>query len=149
MSPDAIRRPEDAQLRLRLHTGVAQMDRHHERLIEMFGAAGDVLRAGGEAAALAKIVGELIAYSIYHFDSEEALMKLHGYGAEFPEAMADHIYQHRIFAGKVVGFRDDLKAGRVVDRWNILDFLNSWLLNHIDTTDRRLAQFIRSRETAA
>jgi hemerythrin-like metal-binding protein len=130
----------------RLKTGVEPMDQHHRRLLECFQEGSSILKSGGDPAVLSKLLGDLFAYSIYHFESEESLMKIHGYGAAHAGDMAAHIRQHRVFAGKVVAFRDDLRVGVVVDPGVVLDFLNRWLIDHILTTDRKLADFILQRK---
>jgi hemerythrin-like metal-binding protein len=133
----------------RLKTGVELMDQHHQRLLDSFKEGSSHLKSGGDPAVLSKIIGDLFAYSIYHFESEESLMKLHGYGTAHAADMAAHVRQHRVFTGKVVAFRDDLRSGVEIDRWAVLDFLNRWLVDHILTTDRKFADFVLERTGAA
>jgi hemerythrin-like metal-binding protein len=144
----AIEAPESADLRdlkVRLKTGLPLMDVHHERLIDLFHEATQLLRSDGDKADLANIINELIAYSMYHFTFEESLMEVNEYATASPETCAAHIRQHRVFAGKVLAFRDDLRAGFGIDCWAVVDFLRSWLVDHISTSDRAFAAFVRSR----
>jgi hemerythrin-like metal-binding protein len=53
-----------------------------------------------------------------------------------------HIQQHRSFSAKVVAVRNDIKNGILISREDLLSFLNSWLINHILNTDKRLAAFL-------
>jgi hemerythrin-like metal-binding protein len=130
-------------------TRVPVMDHHHQRLLDIFNEADYGLHSGVESAVFRKIVNDLLAYSIYHFDAEETLMRMHGYSALHANEMTTHIHEHRVFVGKVVAFRDDHSSGAAVDRQRVLDFLRSWIVEHIARVDPLVARFILQRADKA
>jgi hemerythrin len=73
-------------------------------------------------------------------------MQKYGYTEDKVEDVATHIQQHRSFSAKVVAVRNDIKAGILISREDLLAFLNGWLINHILNTDKRLAAFLLASE---
>jgi hemerythrin len=69
-----------------------------------------------------------------------------GYVEDKTEDNEIHILQHRSFSTKMVAVRNDIKAGVLISREDLLSFLNSWLINHILNTDKHLAAFLLASE---
>ena len=88
----------------------------------------------------------MLSYALYHFETEEELMQKYGYIEGKVEDFDTHVRQHRSFSAKVVAVRNDIKAGVLISRENLLSFLNSWLIDHILSTDKRLAAFLLAAE---
>ncbi len=122
----------------RLVTGIDKIDEQHQILINLFNEANTKLTADNSAEFLEYITRDLLSYALYHFETEEQLMQQYGY---VEEANA-HIQQHRSFSAKVVAVRNDIKAGMLISREELLSFLNGWLIDHILNTDKRLAAFL-------
>jgi hemerythrin-like metal-binding protein len=129
-------------------TGVAEIDEQHMILVHTLNDAS--MRLAGEAGSeqLELITQDLLAYALYHFETEEVLMHEYGYEADAAQDAARHLEQHRAFSAKVVAVRDSLKAGKPVVPADLLAFLNEWLVNHILNTDKRLGAFIVARRAA-
>jgi len=75
-------------------------------------------------------------------------MQEYGYQEGSPQEAAMHLEQHRSFSAKVVEVRDSIKAGNPIAPSDLLAFLNSWLINHILNTDKRLGAFLTARRAA-
>ena len=90
----------------------------------------------------------MLSYALYHFDTEEDLMQEFGY-QEDGDAMQRHLEQHRAFSKQVVSARDSLRAGANISAQELLEFLNTWLVNHILNTDRKLGAFIVAKRSAS
>jgi hemerythrin len=56
----------------------------------------------------------------------------------------NHMKQHRDFSAKVVAIRDAIKAGHPVDKDELIGFLMTWLINHINKTDKKLGAYLLS-----
>lgn len=122
----------------RLMTGIDKIDEQHRILVNLFNEANTQLTADNNAEFFEQITRDLLSYALYHFDTEEELMREYAYAEE-----ADaHIRKHRSFSAKVVAMRNDSKAGISISREDLLSFLNSWLIDHILNTDKRLAAFL-------
>jgi hemerythrin len=92
---------------------------------------------------LEEIVRDLMSYALYHFDTEEALMLAH----EYPdEAQQLHFQEHRAFSAKIAKIQDDISRGQQVSSQDLLNFLNTWLINHIMGADKQMAEFLLNTE---
>lgn len=129
-----------------LATGIAEIDRQHRFLIDAINDANHKLRAFPDLKLIEQITKDLLGYAIYHFETEEDLMLDHGYTEESVADAELHKKQHREFSAQVIAVRDTLRAGNPISIEELLDFLNSWLVNHIMNTDQRLAAFIRQKQ---
>jgi hemerythrin-like metal-binding protein len=129
-------------------TGVPEIDEQHMILVHTLNDASVQLAGDASLEQLERITQDLLAYALYHFETEETLMQENGYEEGAPQDAAMHLEQHRNFSAKVVAVRDGIKAGNAIAPSDLLAFLNGWLVNHILNTDKRLAAFILSKRTA-
>ena len=123
-------------------TGVDEVDRQHRILVDTLNQAATKLTGEVAEALFEQITRDLLAYAIYHFDTEEQLMQRYRYAEARPDEAASHLHQHRSFSEKVVQLREQAREGDEGARNALLDFLQSWLVNHILTTDKRLGGFV-------
>jgi hemerythrin len=130
-------------------TGVAEIDEQHMILVHTLNEAGDTLSKDASMAVFERITQDLLSYALYHFDTEEGLMQEFGYTEQSREEAIRHQEQHRAFSSKVLAVRDNLKAGVKIPPGEILTFLNEWLVNHIQNTDKLLAAFIIAKRGAS
>ena len=129
-----------------LVTGIDKIDEQHQILVDLFNEANTKLTTNNSGEFLEQITRDMLSYALYHFETEEVLMQKCGYVEDKTEDSEIHILQHRSFSAKVVAVRNDIKAGVLISREDLLSFLNSWLINHILNTDKRLAAFLLASE---
>lgn len=129
-----------------LVTGIDKIDEQHQILVNLFNEANTKLTVDNSAEFLEQITRDLLSYALYHFETEEELMQEYSYTEDKIEDVDTHIRQHRSFSTKVVAVRNDIKAGILISREDLLSFMNSWLINHILNTDKRLAAFLVASE---
>ncbi|CAG1021017.1 Bacteriohemerythrin [Methylococcales bacterium] len=126
-----------------LVTGVSEIDEQHRILVNSINEVNTRLSSTSVSAEiLEKITQDLLSYALYHFETEESLMQEFNYLQTHGEDLAIHQRQHRDFSATVVSVREDIKTGKLISREDLLSFLNSWLINHILNTDKRLGAFI-------
>lgn len=130
-------------------TGVPEIDAQHMILVHTLNEASVKLAKDASLERLDHITHDLLAYALYHFETEEALMQEYGYEEGDPTMAALHLEQHRSFSAKVVAVREGLKSGTPIARNELLAFLNDWLVQHILNTDKRLGRFILEKQGAA
>ncbi|MGZ8159114.1 MAG: bacteriohemerythrin [Methylobacter sp.] len=128
-----------------LVTGISTIDEQHQILINLFNEANTKLASNNNTEFLEQITRDMLSYALYHFETEEGLMQEYGY----IEEADNHIRQHRDFSAKVVEIRNNIKAGILISREDLLSFLNNWLINHILSTDKELAAFLLASEQYA
>lgn len=129
-----------------LVTGIDKIDEQHQILVNLFNEANTKLTVDNSAEFLEQITRDLLSYALYHFETEEELIQKYSYTEDKIGGDDTHIRQHRSFSAKVVAMRNDIKAGILISREELLSFLNSWLINHILNTDKRLAAFLLASE---
>lgn len=122
-----------------LVTGVSLIDEQHRVLVDMCNEANKLMQGHIDPEDVKRLVRDLMSYAMYHFEAEEELALDQGYGDSHPDENALHREQHRKFAATVASLQQELAAGKVVTREALLGFLNGWLVNHIQVTDKKLA----------
>lgn len=123
-------------------TGVEEIDEQHMILVETLNEARTLLAGGDDAEAIDEITRDLLSYALYHFETEERLMSELGYEQSDALASATHLAEHRGFSARVVTMRNGIRAGDTPGHDELLTFLEQWLIDHIQKTDRKLAGFI-------
>jgi len=123
-------------------TGVEEIDSQHRNLVNLTNEAAVVLAQAASTAQIRHVVQELLSYAIYHFRTEESLMRQYGYADEPDDVANSHIESHRGFAAKVVAAQEALQNHQAIDTAQLVDYLTDWIRHHIMGTDQRLAAFI-------
>lgn len=106
--------------------GVPEMDAHHKHLVALLNRLHTAMAAGQGRAAQASILDELAAYTVQHFEAEEAWMKRHGYAR-----LEAHKAEHARLAASVRAYVMDLRSGKIAVTVQLMQFLKEWLVGHI------------------
>lgn len=128
-----------------LVTGVTEMDEQHRILVNSINEANTRLTSKVSAEILDQLTRDLLSYALYHFETEEKLMREYDYHGARAEETELHLQQHRSFSSTVVSVRNGIKEGKLISREELLSFLNGWLLNHILNTDKKLAAHVLAK----
>ena len=88
------------------------------------------------------VLGELARYADTHFETEESLLKKHGY----PE-LTDQIGEHDEYRARMTLFLRNARHG-VLERSRIQAYLVDWWLGHIANTDMKFRGFLEARLAA-
>lgn len=123
-------------------TGIDRIDDQHKVLVNTLNEVNARLAVCVTRDLLQQITRDLLSYAIYHFETEEALMKDYDYAGLSAAENEKHRNEHRSFSQQVVALREGLRDGRLVTREELLSFLNNWLVNHILNTDKHLGAFL-------
>jgi len=122
------------EMKEKYKTGIAKIDSEHEKLFEIGERAYQLLIDKYDMDKYDKIVRvieELKAYTVYHFNAEEEYMKSINYKRLFTQKI-----DHTFFIKKL----DEVNLNEIDDNQDeaimkILTFLNEWLINHIIQKD--------------
>jgi len=120
-----------------LSVGIAKIDEQHVQLIQLMGDLDDAIRKNETADMIEDLLTNLFNYAQNHFATEEDLFRKHKY----PE-MALHELEHQRFIAKAFAFKEKLHARRPGLSLELLTFLSSWVLNHIELTDKRYSKHL-------
>ena len=123
----------------RLSVGVESLDEQHRRLIAVTNQLHDAMREGRGHAVVSEVCAALGDYARDHFAFEEDLLRRAGY-----PALEEHQVQHRAFAVRLEALQAELTGTKLGLSLEVLDFLRTWLTDHILGHDHRYAAHLKS-----
>jgi hemerythrin-like metal-binding protein len=119
---------------------VASMDREHLRQLSLFNDLKAAVRSGADDRLVYALLNDLVEHTDLHFLSEQLAMKLHAY-----EAYESHFLEHERLLAEVRNLKRNLTQGTAADKHSLIESLRSWLLVHIETADKALAEYLNAR----
>jgi hemerythrin len=123
-----------------MSVGVERLDEDHRKLIAIINQLHDGIQAGHKREILDQVLHELVEYTKVHFANEERLFAQ----TDFAGA-AVHISEHESLVQRILNvarhFED--RPVSVLD-YELMSFLQTWLLNHIQTTDKKYSAWFNS-----
>jgi len=117
--------------------GLHEIDVQHKELLSLFTRVTDVLEESSSWTDVHYRIVELRTFAAYHFQFEEALMRMFGYAEH-----AGHAEFHQQFFVKIAEFERHSILGDA--KREMLQFLFDWLFSHILKSDKDYAQHILS-----
>ena len=120
--------------------GVEEFDEQHKRLISLINELYDAMRVGKGKEVLSGIFDELIEYTNTHFKAEEKRFAECNYPGEF-----GHVVEHEKLTMEVMKFRQDCAIGREALSIHVMNFLKTWLTEHIMERDQKYAPFLTAK----
>ncbi|HEY5513576.1 MAG TPA: bacteriohemerythrin [Geomonas sp.] len=120
-----------------LSVGISKIDGQHLKLIEMMQQLHEAIREDQAADLIEDTIVNLFNYAQIHFATEEKLFRQH----QYPEEKL-HELEHAKFITKAFEFREKFDAKRPGLNLELLNFLSSWILNHIEITDKRYTKHL-------
>lgn len=123
-----------------LNFGIAEMDREHAGQLGLLNDLKAAVRSGADDSLVYAILNELVEHTNLHFLSEELAMRLHAY-----EAYESHLLEHQRLLVEVQNLKRSLATGMATDKHSLIEALRSWLVVHIQTADKALADYLVRR----
>ena len=120
--------------------GVDSMDREHAGQLGLLNDLKAAVRSGADDSVVYALLNELVEHTNLHFLSEQLAMRLHAY-----EAYEAHFMEHERLLIEVQNLKRSLAAGTATDKHSLIEALRSWLLVHIQTADKALAEYLSRR----
>lgn len=125
----------------KLSVGVAVLDDDHKRLVAMVNELYDAMQAGHGKELLGAVLDRLVQYTRVHFEREQKLFEQTGYPAAAP-----HRQEHDTLTGQVLDVQRKYMAGASAAlSIDVLRFLKSWLINHIQGSDQKYRSHLNSK----
>jgi hemerythrin len=118
-----------------------EMEAQHHYLFRLFDAVEHTSTVT-DRQAMGALLDEIERYVMFHFTSEEHLMRAYGFSG-----FAAHQTDHEQAATKLVGFLDDFEADRL-NPARLRVFLTGWLLEHSALSDTAYVAWIKQRRGA-
>jgi len=120
--------------------GITEVDRQHEKMVDLMNDVHLMSAQGRSAKAIASSLQSLIEYTQVHFSWEEDFFD----GYNYPDAVK-HKATHQKLIDDLVAHQQKISISKheVIDRE--LEKLNTWLMHHIEHSDKDYAHFINER----
>ena len=120
----------------KLSVKISMFDNEHKKLIDIFNRLHEAMSQGQGQNVLAGIMVELSDYTKNHFSHEENVMKKYGY-----PGLTEQKKAHEEFIGKLTDAQDQYNNGNVSLSIPMMNFLWSWVQNHIKKMDQNYSEF--------
>lgn len=123
-----------------LSFGVVEMERDHAGQLSLLNDLKAAVRSGAPDSLVYALLDDLVEHTNLHFLSEQLAMKLHAY-----EASESHFLEHERLLLEVQNLKSNLATGTATDKHGLIEALRGWLVVHIQTADRMLAEYLSTR----
>jgi hemerythrin len=123
-----------------MSVGIRSIDTQHKSLIESINGFYDAINSSSAKELIVNLLKEMKEYSIFHFFTEESLLKKHGY----PD-LEQHKSEHHGFIKKIEDMDKRLKEGKLVLSLELTSFIKTWITNHIMVIDKKYSAFLISK----
>lgn len=118
--------------------GCAEIDEQHQQLFRMADELHSAMMERRGKDVLAGLLKRLVAYTKYHFATEERRMTESGY-PQYTQHHAEHVK----LTEKVVDYQDKVLRGETAMSIEVMNFLSDWLKHHIQGSDQKLSAHLR------
>jgi hemerythrin-like metal-binding protein len=119
---------------------ISSIDKQHRMLVSII----QQLQEAMLEARVGEIVGPLFKamnqYTKFHFQYEEQLLEKHGYADLEP-----HRKQHAALVRELQQLEKKYGSGELSAGAPVMQFLRTWLLDHIGEHDKAYASFLREK----
>ena len=117
---------------------VKSIDEQHKELVRLINELNNAMLYEKGRNIIGKIIEGLVSYTVYHFDYEEKLMKQ----CNYPD-FDNHKKFHVSLVNTIKEFKRDFDSGEKELSKDVMEFLKSWLVEHIMGTDQKYSQLMK------
>lgn len=116
---------------------IATIDKQHQQLFKILNEFYDGIHHGAAKEKMLSVIKSLEDYTVYHFSSEEYIMKQHKFAG-----FEKHKAEHDAFIEKVLEFKDRYTHGRLLLSLEVTKFIKEWICTHIMQTDHQYSDYL-------
>ncbi len=108
------------------------LDAQHKKSISIINRLHSSMKEGRAKNIMEIILDDLVLYTNEHFRTEERMMM----SANFP-GLKGHKVEHEKLTNKVIDSQSRFLKNEALISMDLMNFLESWLINHIEGTDKK------------
>jgi hemerythrin len=123
--------------------GVPEIDTQHRRLFSLADELYSAMNNGKGKPLVEKVLKNLIDYTKTHFAAEEQLMQR----CKYPD-YKPHKLKHDELTKQVLQLQRDFEEGKTALTIEVMQFLSTWLRQHIGGTDKRYVPYLMGKTAA-
>ncbi len=116
------------------------IDNEHKELIQIINKLFNAFSEGKAEDIVPEIIKELSNYTQNHFKTEEDLFETHNY----PDKDV-HIAKHQDFINQIEIWKNKIKQGEKNIHYELMDFLKTWITEHIQKDDRSYNTYFKEK----
>jgi hemerythrin len=120
--------------------GIQKIDEQHQKFFFITNILFDSMQGAQDREVVGSVLKELQQYVVYHFKTEESMMKLHSY-----PYINEHKLEHEGAIQKVNKLVLDYERGLETVDIELLKFLSDWIQNHILQVDRKYIPYSQGK----
>ena len=124
----------------RFMLGIQSIDDQHKKLVDYVNQLHDGMLQGKGNDLLGPVLDGLVGYTVNHFKYEEELFAKTGYAESAP-----HKVEHEKLVAQVADFHGKFKSGSATISVEIMNFLKTWLTQHILSSDKKYSSHLISK----
>jgi hemerythrin-like metal-binding protein len=115
------------------------IDQQHKKWIEFINILYKSYKTNANKKEIAENISKLLDYTDYHFGFEEKYLEDFKCGN-----IENHKNEHAIFVTNIKEYQKLYKSGDNEAVYRLVIYLNNWVLNHIQTEDKRYVDCFKS-----
>lgn len=119
--------------------GVEEIDNQHKQMFETINELLESIDNGTTEEHIGNVIDSLVKYKMIHFATEEKYFKEFNY-----EGAEEHIANHGEFSKKLDLLKEKYKTTSVEFAFELVDFLEDWLIYHLSNTDQMYVNCFKS-----
>jgi len=127
----------------KLESGNSTIDEQHKELFEHMNTFSDSINKEYGHEITVRTLNFLVKYVRYHFGTEEEFMR----STDYPD-FKDHLAAHREIVDTLMDCYKKLISDGNSEyvKHELTTLLQKWLVDHIMTADKKLAQFLKQQK---
>ncbi len=119
---------------------VEEIDAQHFHFHNMLNEFYTAFVEGKDLGVLEETLNDIIAYAVYHFETEEKYFEKFKY--KFAE---EHHKIHEDMKAKLSQFMAEYKEGKADISMDLLNFLIDWFIDHLTIEDQKYVETLKGK----
>ncbi len=120
--------------------GVDSMDDQHKVLFDIINDIYDSISKKSNNEIIFDLIVKMRQYTVKHFTAEENYLEKTGY-----HELEIQKKEHKTFVDKIEDLEKRFKSGKAILTFEVTSFLKTWLVQHIEISDKKYGSFLVSK----